>query len=65
MASHGACAVHLKRNIIAIFKSEPLGCMVVNAAKAYRLRDFNRIFAEIRAMNSRCADYLVDIGLEH
>ncbi|KAG7567381.1 Zinc finger SWIM-type [Arabidopsis thaliana x Arabidopsis arenosa] len=65
MASHAACVVHLKRNIIAIFKNEALGSLVSSAARAYRLCDFNKIFAEIRAMNGPCADYLTGIGFEH
>ncbi|KAG7544029.1 Zinc finger SWIM-type [Arabidopsis thaliana x Arabidopsis arenosa] len=65
MASHAACVVHLKRNIIAIFKSDALGSLVSSAARAYRLSDFNKIFAEIRAMNGPCADYLTGIGFEH
>ncbi|KAG7599567.1 Transposase MuDR plant [Arabidopsis suecica] len=65
MASHAACVVHLKRNIIAIFKNEALGSLVSSAARAYRLCDFNKIFVEIRAMNGPCADYLTGIGLEH
>ncbi|KAG7559341.1 Zinc finger SWIM-type [Arabidopsis thaliana x Arabidopsis arenosa] len=65
MASHAACVVHLKRNIIAIFKNEALGSLVSSAARAYRLSDFNKIFAEIRAMNGPCADYLTGIGFEH
>ncbi|CAE6074681.1 unnamed protein product [Arabidopsis arenosa] len=65
MASHAACVVHLKRNIIAIFKNEALGSLVSSAARAYRLCDFNKIFAEIRAMNGPCADYLTGVGFEH
>ncbi|CAE6236029.1 unnamed protein product [Arabidopsis arenosa] len=65
MASHAACVVHLKRNIVAMFKSEALSVLVARAARAYRLSDFNGIFAEIRAMHPPCADYLTGIGFEH
>ncbi|EOA12319.1 hypothetical protein CARUB_v10007958mg, partial [Capsella rubella] len=65
MASHAACVVHLKRNILAIFKSEALSCLVSSAARAYRLSDFNKLFGEIRKMSSPCADYLTGIGFEH
>ena len=65
MSSHAACVVHLKRNIISMFKSEGLSYLVASATRAYRLSDFNRIFAEIRAMHGPCADYLTDIGFEH
>jgi len=57
--------VHLKRNIITIFKNEGLGSLVSMAARAYRLSDFNKIFAEIRAVNGPCADYLTGIGFEY
>jgi len=39
--------------------------LVASAARAYRLNDFNRIFAEIRAMHGPCADYLTCIGFKH
>ncbi|KAG7533136.1 Zinc finger SWIM-type [Arabidopsis thaliana x Arabidopsis arenosa] len=65
MSSHAACIVHLKRNIEVYFKSEELSALVSCAARAYRLSDFNRIFAEIRAKHGPCADYLAGIGFEH
>ena len=39
--------------------------MVATAAQAYRPSDFNRIFAEIRAMHPECTNYLEDIRFEH
>ncbi|EOA12303.1 hypothetical protein CARUB_v10007953mg [Capsella rubella] len=48
MASHAACVVHLKRNILAIFKSEHLSCLVSSAARAYRLAYFNKLFSKAR-----------------
>ena len=48
MPSHAAYVVHLKRNIVSIFMSEGLSFLVASAARAYRLSDFNRIFAEVR-----------------
>ncbi|KAG7564152.1 Zinc finger PMZ-type [Arabidopsis suecica] len=65
MSSHAACIVHLKRNIEVYFKSEELSALVSCAARAYRLSDFNRIFAETRAKHGPCADYLTGIGFEH
>ncbi|KAG7636019.1 MULE transposase domain [Arabidopsis thaliana x Arabidopsis arenosa] len=65
MSSHAACVVHLKRNIVSIFKSEGLSFLVASAARAYRPSDFNRIFVEVRAMHPACADYLEGIGFEH
>ncbi|EOA32390.1 hypothetical protein CARUB_v10015669mg [Capsella rubella] len=49
----------------SIRKSEPLSCLVSNAARAYRLQNFNHIFAEIKVMSPYCADYLTGIGFEH
>ncbi|XP_023634169.1 uncharacterized protein LOC111829385 [Capsella rubella] len=54
-----------KRNILAIFKSEALSYLVSSATRAYRLRDFNTLFGEIRAMSGPCADYLTGIRFEH
>ena len=65
MPSHAAYVVHLKRNIVSIFKSEELSFLVASATRAYRLSDFNRIFAEVRGMHGPCADYLESIGFEH
>ncbi|XP_010430727.1 PREDICTED: uncharacterized protein LOC104714964 [Camelina sativa] len=65
ISSHAACVVHLKRNIKAIFKFEALGSLVSSTARSYRLIDFNKLFAKINTMNSKCADYLTGIGLEH
>ncbi|KAG7593761.1 Zinc finger SWIM-type [Arabidopsis thaliana x Arabidopsis arenosa] len=42
-----------------------LSALVSCAARAYRLSDFNRLFAEIRAKDGACADYLAGIGFEH
>jgi len=65
MSSHAACIVHLKRNIEAYFKAEQLSALVSSAARAYRLTDFNKIFAEIKATHGSCAEYLESIGFEH
>ncbi|OAO89446.1 hypothetical protein AXX17_ATUG00100 [Arabidopsis thaliana] len=50
MPSHAAYVVHLKRNIVSIFKSEELSFLVASATRAYRLSDFNRIFVEGKGM---------------
>jgi len=65
MSSHAACVVHLKRNIEAYFKYDQLVFLILSAAKAYRLTDFNRIFAEVRAKHGPYVDYLEGIGFEH
>ena len=64
-AGHCACIIHLKRNIRTIFKQRQLGYLVSKAAKAFRMVMFYETFAEISSINQACADYLIDIVLEH
>ncbi|XP_048613401.1 uncharacterized protein LOC106442605 [Brassica napus] len=64
-AGQCACIIHLKRNIRTIFKQRQLGYLVSKAAKAFRMVMFYETFAEISSINQACADYLIDIGLEH
>ncbi|CAN7096568.1 unnamed protein product [Brassica rapa subsp. narinosa] len=42
-----------------------LGYLVSKAARAFRMGMFYETFAEISSINQACADYLIDIGLEH
>ncbi|XP_024013346.1 uncharacterized protein LOC112087681 [Eutrema salsugineum] len=39
--------------------------MTSQAARAYRLSEFDKLFSEIRAIDGECADYLKDVGFEH
>ncbi|RID77823.1 hypothetical protein BRARA_A00703 [Brassica rapa] len=64
-AGHCACIVHLKRNIRTNFRQRQLGYLVSKAARAFRMGMFYETFAEISSINQACADYLIDIGLEH
>ncbi|XP_024007910.1 uncharacterized protein LOC112083921 [Eutrema salsugineum] len=65
MSSHGACIVHLQRNVVTNFKSEHLSHLTSVAGRAYRFSDFEKAFMEIKAIDERCADYLQRIGFEH
>ncbi|XP_024013963.1 uncharacterized protein LOC112088041 [Eutrema salsugineum] len=64
-AAHGACLVHLTRNVTNRFKESRLPSLMVRAAKAYTVYEFNQLFAELRSVSPSCADYLTDLGLPH
>ncbi|KAL0854686.1 hypothetical protein Bca101_059838 [Brassica carinata] len=61
-SNHGACIVHLMRNVISRYKNQGLAKMVCEAAFAYRRRDFDKCFDKIRMANGACAQYLEGIG---
>ncbi|XP_018453735.1 uncharacterized protein LOC108824859 [Raphanus sativus] len=65
LAGNCACIIHLKRNIKTLFKERQLGYLVSKAARAFRMGEFYTTLTEIRSINQRCADYLVDIGLQN
>lgn len=65
MSSHAACIVHLQRNIQAIFKKPNLSFLVSQAARAFKLGDFEKLFSEIKETDSACAEYLEKLGFEH
>ncbi|XP_016652417.1 PREDICTED: uncharacterized protein LOC107881897 [Prunus mume] len=63
-AAHGVCFYHLKGNMKASFKlkkQDPILGFFVQAAKSYRLAEFNRYFSMIN--NKRVQTYLVRAGL--
>ncbi|CAN7105826.1 unnamed protein product [Brassica rapa subsp. narinosa] len=62
---HCACILHLKRNIQTYFKNKHLSYLVGKAAMAFQLSEFYTTFNEIKNINPTCAEYLLDIGLEH
>ncbi|XP_024009248.1 uncharacterized protein LOC112084359 [Eutrema salsugineum] len=62
---HGACLVHLARNVTTKFKESCLPSLMVRAAKAYMVYEFNQLFAELRRVSSACAEYLTNIRLPH
>ncbi|CAA7051646.1 unnamed protein product [Microthlaspi erraticum] len=60
--SHGACIVHLQRNVAAKFKLRVLEPMISKAARAYRKSAFHDAFTEIELLSPACAEYLRSIG---
>ena len=64
-AGHCICVVHLKRNIRSNFRARHLEYLVAKAARTFRMQDFYIIFNDIKDMDARCAEYLLEIGLEH
>lgn len=65
MAHHGACIVHLARNVNSRFSSKGLAKLVTAAAMAHRPREYKELYSKIRATNSACGVYLGNIGVSH
>lgn len=65
LAGHCICVVHLKRNIWSNFKARHLEYLVAKVARTFRLKEFYSIFNEIKTMDPKCAEYLLEIGVEH
>jgi len=61
-ANLAACTVHLWRNIRHLYKPKSLCRLMSQAAQAFHVTDFNRIFLKIQKLNPGCAAYLVDLG---
>ncbi|XP_010513253.1 PREDICTED: uncharacterized protein LOC104789219 [Camelina sativa] len=64
-AFHGACAVHIERNVRAKFHGEGLSNLVGKAARAFNVGDFDESYNEIALRNKKCAAYLDAIPREH
>lgn len=64
-AHHGACIVHLERNVTARFKSKGLAKMVKNAGCEFKINGFRKLFKEIKSRNNECALYLQKIGMAY
>ncbi|XP_010430915.1 PREDICTED: protein FAR1-RELATED SEQUENCE 6-like [Camelina sativa] len=64
-AHHGACIVHLARNVNAKFHNKGLAKLVTNAAYAYTIGSFRTIYGQIRGKNIECAKWLDKIGTAH
>ncbi|RIA05146.1 hypothetical protein BRARA_K00569 [Brassica rapa] len=62
-AKHGACIVHLARNVNSRFSSKNLAKMVTAAAMAHSVGEFRDYYGKIRAANSECGIYLGQIGV--
>ncbi|CAA7040434.1 unnamed protein product [Microthlaspi erraticum] len=65
LANHGACTVHLWRNVKSHFKSKRLANLMSAAARAFTVSEFNKAFLHIQRLNPGCAAYLLDIGFQH
>ena len=64
-AFHGACAVHIERNVRAKFPKKGVSNLVSKAARAFNEADFMTFNTEIGRRSSVCADYLAGISKEH
>ncbi|XP_010445438.1 PREDICTED: uncharacterized protein LOC104728107 [Camelina sativa] len=64
-AFHGACAVHIVRNVRAKFHGEGISNLMGKAARAFNFGDFDDSFKEIALRNKKCAAYLDAIPREH
>jgi len=65
---HGACAVHIERNVRVKFPKKGVSNLVSKASRAFNetdLTDFRAFNTEIWRRNSGCADYLAGIPKEH
>ncbi|KFK34339.1 hypothetical protein AALP_AA5G132400 [Arabis alpina] len=65
LAGHGACVVHLARNIAARFKGKRLPSLMVLAARKFGIDEFYKVFAELEAVDAKCAEYLKRLGFAH
>ncbi|XP_013726756.1 uncharacterized protein LOC106430509 [Brassica napus] len=61
-AKHGACIVHLTRNVNSRFSSKHLAELVMKTAMAHQPREYKDLYGKIRAANSACGVYLGKIG---
>lgn len=64
-ACHGACIVHLERNVSSNNVKYGVSGLFLSAAKAYRVGDFKKYFNLLKKRSPIFAIYLEDIGFEH
>jgi len=62
-ANHGACIIHLCRNIQAKYKNKALTQLVKNAGYAATSTKFKELYGQIESMNQNCGKYLHDIEM--
>ncbi|RID62855.1 hypothetical protein BRARA_E01897 [Brassica rapa] len=62
-AKHGACIIHLARNVNSRFLSKNLAKMATPAAMAHSAGEFRDYYGKIRAANSACGIYLGHVGV--
>ena len=65
LAFHGACAVHIERNVRAKSPGTGISALVGKAARAFNVGDFKEWYNEIVKRSKKCAAYLDAIPLEH
>ncbi|KAK2656185.1 hypothetical protein Ddye_009237 [Dipteronia dyeriana] len=62
---HGACAVHLERNMLGRYgKNKVLKDIFRKAVKVYRVNQFTRCMEQLANINSEAAMYITDVGFE-
>ncbi|KAG7542909.1 MULE transposase domain [Arabidopsis thaliana x Arabidopsis arenosa] len=64
-AFHGACAVHIERNVKVKSPGTGIEALVGKAARAFNSGDYKEWYAEIEKRSKKCAAYLDAIPLEH
>ncbi|XP_023644467.1 uncharacterized protein LOC111832392 [Capsella rubella] len=62
---HGACIVHLARNVNAKFHNKVLAKLVVKFAFAHKVTAYKETYNLIKAKNNNCAIYFDKIGAAH
>ncbi|CAE5960259.1 unnamed protein product [Arabidopsis arenosa] len=65
LANHGACIIHLCRNIQARYKNKGLTQLVKNAGYEFTTSKFKELYGQINALNQDCGHYLHLIGMAH
>ena len=63
-AVHGACIYHLGLNIKRNFKNDAVHPLFYTAAKAYRVREFERLMHQIRLADIKIGKYLEEAGFQ-
>ena len=63
-AYHGACFMHLERNMISIYKNKDLSIPFRKAAKAYRVNDHSFYMLQLSSISVGAHQYVVDAGEE-
>ncbi|KAK3199041.1 hypothetical protein Dsin_022456 [Dipteronia sinensis] len=62
---HGACAVHLKRNMLRRYgKNKVLKDIFIKAVNVYRVNKFTRCMEQFANINSEAAMYVTGVGFE-
>ncbi|XP_056853962.1 uncharacterized protein LOC130503313, partial [Raphanus sativus] len=61
-AKHGACIVHLARNVNSRYSSKHLAELVTKTAMAHMPREYKELYGKVRSTNSACGVYLGKIG---